>query len=254
MVLSHEDEHVHPYWYAHVVEVFHVMVQSHNNPYSLFSAPSQMNVLLVRWFCHNINYLSGWQEKRLHQLQFFDQANPSDVFGFIDPDSVVRGAHFIPTFAYGHTNNLLAHHIDWKYYYVNMFVDRDMFMRMRGGDCGRPVENKDSNIVMGDEENELDGSTQQGGDTGDLDVQDAQNDVGEPNELPDEWEDDVEWEGMMALVGGKAEDDENDEGNYDGNASDTDESNEDDIDDCVVADEGEELDGDIYVQEGYGAL
>lgn len=41
MVLSHEDECVHPYWYPHVVEVFHVMMQSHNNPYSLFSAPSR---------------------------------------------------------------------------------------------------------------------------------------------------------------------------------------------------------------------
>ena len=145
-----------------------------------------------------------------------------------------------------------------------------MFMRMRSGgighkatrdwdtilrqDCGRPVKNEDSDIVMRDEENKLDGSAQQGGDTGDLDVQDAQDNVGKPNELPDEWEDDVEWQGVMALVGGKAEDDGNDEGNYDGNASDTDESDEDDIDNRVVADEGEELDDDIYVQEGYSAL
>ena len=101
MVLSHEDERVHPYWYyARVVEIFHVMVQSCKNAYSLFSAPSRMNVLFVRWFRRDINYPSGWQEKQLHRLQFFDQENASNAFGFIDPDSVVRRAHIIPTFAY----------------------------------------------------------------------------------------------------------------------------------------------------------
>lgn len=132
MVLSHEEERVHPYWYARVVEIFHVMVQSRKNAYSLFSAPLRMDVLFVRWFRRDINYPSGWQEKRLHRLQFFDQEDASDAFGFIDPDLVVRGAHIIPAFGYSQTNDLLgpsqarrhkddeAHHIDWKYYYVNM--------------------------------------------------------------------------------------------------------------------------------------
>ncbi|EGN92104.1 hypothetical protein SERLA73DRAFT_66319, partial [Serpula lacrymans var. lacrymans S7.3] len=27
MLLSQEDEHIHPYWYARVIEIFHVMVE-----------------------------------------------------------------------------------------------------------------------------------------------------------------------------------------------------------------------------------
>lgn len=108
MVLSHEDECIHPYWYAHVVKIFHIMVQSCDDRHSIFSAPSWMNVLFVWWFRHDVNYLSGWQEKRLHRLQFFDQENPSDAFGFIDPNSIVCGVHIIPAFAYGCMNNLLG--------------------------------------------------------------------------------------------------------------------------------------------------
>ncbi|KAI9568357.1 hypothetical protein HD554DRAFT_1980651, partial [Boletus coccyginus] len=66
-------------------------------------------------------------------------------FGFLDPDSVVHRVHLIPAFAYGHTEELLGHSYahqqkdaedwasDWKYYYVNMFVDYDILMRFQGG-------------------------------------------------------------------------------------------------------------------------
>ncbi|KAF9222294.1 hypothetical protein BS17DRAFT_708725, partial [Gyrodon lividus] len=93
-------------------------------------------------------YPSGWGEKCLHQLQFFDQQSTSDAFGFLDPDSVVRGVHLIPTFAYCRTEDLLGPSqarrqkdedqwdCDWKYYYVNMFVDRDMVMRFQGSSIG----------------------------------------------------------------------------------------------------------------------
>jgi hypothetical protein len=59
----------------------------------------------------------------------------TDAFGFIDPASVIRGAHLIPGFAYGPTNDYLgpsfirqdpefegAQHADWRYFYVNMYV------------------------------------------------------------------------------------------------------------------------------------
>ncbi|KAJ7077570.1 hypothetical protein C8R44DRAFT_911496, partial [Mycena epipterygia] len=56
---------------------------------------------------------------------------------------VIRGAHIIPAFAWGKTKELLAHgsvettdEEDWQYYYVNFFVDRDMYMRYRGGGVG----------------------------------------------------------------------------------------------------------------------
>ena len=133
MVLSHEDMQTHPYWYARVIHIFHVMLQCRDDPSMPFSAPTRMNVLFVHWFCHDINYPSGWDEKRLHRLQFFNQENSSDAFGFLDPESVMRGAHIIPAFGYYRTYELLARgshacrlqdgedpNADWKYYYVNM--------------------------------------------------------------------------------------------------------------------------------------
>jgi hypothetical protein len=132
MVLSHKDERRHPYWYARVVDIFHVMVQHHVDETSVFLPPECMNVLFVRWFRQDVNYPSGWSKKRLHRLQFFDQEHSSDVFGFLDPDCMVRGVHLIPAFGYFQTSDLLgvlrAHrkpdgedpHADWKYHYLNM--------------------------------------------------------------------------------------------------------------------------------------
>jgi hypothetical protein len=99
-------------------------------------------------------------------------------------------------------------------------------------DRGRPVEDEDSDAIMNDEENV--GGAQE---AGDLDVN-AQENVGEPIEPADEWEEIAEWEGVME--GGEG--DENDEAEDDANAWDADGSDEDHVDDRVVADEGEELD------------
>ena len=63
MMLSHEDERTHPYWYARVVHIFHVFVQVRENMYTPFSEPTWMNVLFVWWFGHDMNYSSGWSEK-----------------------------------------------------------------------------------------------------------------------------------------------------------------------------------------------
>ncbi|KIJ11398.1 hypothetical protein PAXINDRAFT_84549, partial [Paxillus involutus ATCC 200175] len=66
-------------------------------------------------------------------------------FRFLDPDSVVRGIHLIPAFAYGATKDLLGPLFirwqkelvgwddDWHYFYINSFVDCDMFMQLHGG-------------------------------------------------------------------------------------------------------------------------
>ncbi|KAF9241994.1 hypothetical protein BU15DRAFT_38310, partial [Melanogaster broomeanus] len=140
MVLSHEDERTHPYWYARVVLIFHV-----NIPYS---TPTRMDVLFVRWLRRD-NTPAGWTAKRLQRLEFFDQENQEEAFGFLDPDSVIRGVHLIPAFSYGSTQDLLpgpsfvrqekgteGWDKDWRYLYINIFVDRDMFMRFRGGGIG----------------------------------------------------------------------------------------------------------------------
>ncbi|KAI9568363.1 hypothetical protein HD554DRAFT_2038922 [Boletus coccyginus] len=72
---------------------------------------------------------------------------------------------------------------------------------------------------------------------------------GESNELSDEWEDIAECEGMM--TGG--EDNTNDEKDDrdDRNASDANGSDKDNIDDRVIANEGEELDDHIYTRSDF---
>jgi hypothetical protein len=56
-------------------------------------------------------------------------AEDPDAFGFLDPKDVLRGAHLIPAFAHGKTDELLGASIarlpheedeDWQYYYINM--------------------------------------------------------------------------------------------------------------------------------------
>ncbi|KAF8546645.1 hypothetical protein OG21DRAFT_1490984 [Imleria badia] len=103
---------------------------------------------------------------------------------------------------------------------------------------------------MGDEENTGDAQVLEAGDADDMG--DAQENIEEPGELDtDEWEDLAEWQGMMQA----SKDDEKDDSEEDdGNASDSDDSDKNDADEHVVADEGEELDNDIYAQAGYGAL
>ncbi|KAG2149214.1 hypothetical protein DEU56DRAFT_729383 [Suillus clintonianus] len=140
MVLAHKDDH--PYWYAQILGVFHVNV--------IYTGKDtrwtkQMDFLWVRWFGRDPNnYRSGWNVKCLHRLGFIPADEPGS-FGFLDPRQIVRGIHLIPTFAYSRTDKLLPPSIshplhekneDWKFYYVNMFVDRDMFMRFRGGGVG----------------------------------------------------------------------------------------------------------------------
>ncbi|KAF8556416.1 hypothetical protein OG21DRAFT_1437003 [Imleria badia] len=146
MVLSQEGECMHPYWYVQVIKIFHVMVQRREDQYSCFKKPIRMDVLFIRWFQMDSNYLAGWDAKRLYRLQFFEKDRSSDAFGFMDPDLVIRGVHLIPGFGYGETNNYLdqsfvrqadsGSNTDWRYFYVNIFVDRDMFMRFCGGGVG----------------------------------------------------------------------------------------------------------------------
>ncbi|KIK32955.1 hypothetical protein CY34DRAFT_48765, partial [Suillus luteus UH-Slu-Lm8-n1] len=71
-----------------------------------------------------------------------------DSFGFVDPDQVIRAVHLIPAFEYGRTDTRLApsfvrpvedHDRDFLYFYINHFVDRDMFMRFRGGGVGHQI-------------------------------------------------------------------------------------------------------------------
>jgi hypothetical protein len=89
-----------------------------------------MDVLFVRWFRRD-GSPAGFSAKRLQRLEFFDKDSLDEAFGFLDPDSVIRGVHIIPAFAYSRTDTLLGPSFvrkeeeldtDWRYYYVNMYV------------------------------------------------------------------------------------------------------------------------------------
>ena len=123
-----------------------------------------MDILWVRWYGKDNQHESRWQAKQLPCIGFVPASDP-DAFGFLDPLDVIRAVHLIPAFAYGKDANGLGPSIvrqprdspddlDWAYLYVNMcvpsipaspyflltlslsFVDRDMFMRFRGGGVG----------------------------------------------------------------------------------------------------------------------
>ncbi|KAJ3551292.1 hypothetical protein NM688_g4788 [Phlebia brevispora] len=140
MVLGHDDDPAdsNPYWYARVIGVFHAEVrraEAVNEPFK------KVEFLWVRWFGRD----STWQRaRRLPRIGFIPDDDP-DAFGFLDPREVIRAVHLIPAFAHGKTDALLGPSIariardgneDWQYFYVNIFVDRDMFMRFRGGGIG----------------------------------------------------------------------------------------------------------------------
>ncbi|KAF9493427.1 hypothetical protein BDN71DRAFT_1369586, partial [Pleurotus eryngii] len=108
-----------------------------------------LDVLWVRWFGEDPSHRSGWKKRRLPQIRFIPENKErgwNDAFGFFNLSDVIQGAHIIPAFHFSQSDkNLLYHsiarhpsekHIDWCYYYVNMFVNRDMFMCYRGGGIG----------------------------------------------------------------------------------------------------------------------
>ena len=89
MVLSHEDDCTHPYWYARVIWIFHVNVKYRNHPNSLYSKSTHMNVLFVCWFWHDGSFTSGFHAKRLPRcaskwgkwLKTNQQPTPNDNSG-----------------------------------------------------------------------------------------------------------------------------------------------------------------------------
>ncbi|EJD04739.1 uncharacterized protein FOMMEDRAFT_34840, partial [Fomitiporia mediterranea MF3/22] len=65
----------------------------------------------------------------------------SSTFGFIDPDLILQGAHLILQFSKGTVQTLLPSSLtcqpkdknkDYKFYFVNIFINRDMFMYYQG--------------------------------------------------------------------------------------------------------------------------
>ncbi|EEB88999.1 hypothetical protein MPER_12958, partial [Moniliophthora perniciosa FA553] len=149
MMLSGNDSH--PYLYGRVIGVYHATVMDVGVP--LWERkPVDVDFLYVRWYKLATPSWS-WSDKRLPKLQFVHCTDP-DAFGFVDPADVIRGVHIIPSFNEGATDEFLppdsnarvmevyvngewqVETSDWCYYYVNIFVDRNIFIRFRGGGIG----------------------------------------------------------------------------------------------------------------------
>ncbi|KAF8189081.1 hypothetical protein K438DRAFT_2144948, partial [Mycena galopus ATCC 62051] len=146
MVVSPETgANAHPFWYAHVLGIFHTEVL-HTGEKSRYNSSQRMEFLWVRWFGMEPNYRSGFKAARLPKVGFVPEEDPS-AFGFLDPSLVLRACHLVPAFAGGRTSMLLktisptaarplGEIDDWANFYVTMWVDRDMFMRYLGGGVG----------------------------------------------------------------------------------------------------------------------
>ncbi|KAK0205785.1 hypothetical protein DFS33DRAFT_1485555 [Desarmillaria ectypa] len=77
-------------------------------------------------------------------MRFFSSGDDPQTFGFVDPSDDLRASHIMPTYIYGQTSDILSPSIYrrfnedvmvWVRHYVDIFADRDVFMRY----CGNGV-------------------------------------------------------------------------------------------------------------------
>ncbi|KDQ06670.1 hypothetical protein BOTBODRAFT_181375 [Botryobasidium botryosum FD-172 SS1] len=125
----------HPFWYARILGIFHTFALDLSQPGASFK---RVEFLWVRWF-GNEKYRDG---AGLARVAFMDPM-AAGSFGFVSPRKVIRASHINPAFHYGRdpqwpsgTTFVEEEGGDWTYYYVNHHVDRDMYMRYRGGGIG----------------------------------------------------------------------------------------------------------------------
>jgi hypothetical protein len=152
------------------------------------------------------------------------------------------------------------------------FVDRDMFMRLRGGGIGHKATWEWNELLLSDVGKAVDDEPEESDDSESEEMKRSSSKESggieldhEPASQAEDAENDV-WEDMD--LGGELGRDENEDpetlilvmqGPENDGGSESDESNESDDGeeqdpDRVVPDEGEELDDDIYANEGYGTL
>jgi len=129
MVLSEEEDHIHPYQYGRLIDIFTVPIHYKGSKPIVGARRQKLRVLWVRWYERDTHYEDGFSTLRLPRLSFVDTSDPG-AHGFIDPTAVLRAAHLIPAFHHDlmdpqplpdcHATRFLAD--DWNYYYANMYV------------------------------------------------------------------------------------------------------------------------------------
>ncbi|KLO04861.1 hypothetical protein SCHPADRAFT_840114 [Schizopora paradoxa] len=134
-----------PFWYAQVLGIYHAIVtHSARNVWK-----QRVEFLHVRWFGIDPDWKAGDKTKRLDQIGFVPCGSETEAFGFVGLSHVIRACHLIPAFAHGKTSTLLRplepqtddSELEWRNYYVNKFVDRDMYMRYTGLGVGHVASN-----------------------------------------------------------------------------------------------------------------
>jgi hypothetical protein len=130
MLASSEDDRAlggHPFWYAQVLGIFHVVAKMINQP-----EYSRVDFLWVRWLGKDLEYGKTAPGKRLDRVGFVDDLDDNDTpFGFIDPNHIIRAAHLIPDFVDGRQADILSSPSftqdpleDWSYFYVNRYFHK----------------------------------------------------------------------------------------------------------------------------------
>ncbi|QRV96107.1 hypothetical protein RhiJN_24125 [Ceratobasidium sp. AG-Ba] len=136
MTRNQDDDPDHPFWYAKVIGIYHANVL-HLGLHT--QAPRRIEFLWVRWL--ELAEVGGWDLCRMDRIAYTNSNSTIDSFGFIDPATVIRSCHLIPSFKYHQATKPAAPSIsyddqlegDWSHYYVNRFVDRDMAVRYMPG-------------------------------------------------------------------------------------------------------------------------
>ncbi|KAI0719739.1 hypothetical protein C8T65DRAFT_736307 [Cerioporus squamosus] len=129
-----DPESMYPWQYARVLGVYHANVILPGTATS-----ERVKFLHVRWLETDRSFISGTRVRRLERVHFVAHST-GRAFGFVNPSHVIRACHLIPSFRYGRTSDYSLPSMardpagDWKYFLVNCFVDRDMFVRHLG--CG----------------------------------------------------------------------------------------------------------------------
>ncbi|KAJ7053545.1 hypothetical protein C8F01DRAFT_921943, partial [Mycena amicta] len=151
MVLNPSDNKTKsPYWFGCITGIGHINVL-HTGRRSRSDKIQTFDFLNIRWFGDDPDQKTwGLHVNRMPRIGF-QPADDESAFGFLDPAAVLQACHIIPAFARGYDDNGLGKSIgrprqelasegifdtDFAYYYVNMFPDRDMVMRFRGGGVG----------------------------------------------------------------------------------------------------------------------
>ncbi|TEB29739.1 hypothetical protein FA13DRAFT_1584662, partial [Coprinellus micaceus] len=130
------DQKVPPYLYGHVLGIFHADANYSGELGQVPALPIRVEFLWVRWY-ESVN--NAEPKGPLECITFPDITSP-DSTTFIDPMSALRAAHVIPRFSRGRKysdgnglSKLAKDGNEWSQYYVNRFVDRDMYMRYKIG-------------------------------------------------------------------------------------------------------------------------